>query len=82
MCIWKWCIEGWVIVSVLALILFALLFRGCSDYNATDNILESEQTMMKITAGYEQCPMTDSYNADVIWVKNCTEYMTTRGYNK
>lgn len=80
MCIWKWCMEGWVVVSIIALLALTVLTRGCSEWTAADNQLIAKTELSKIEAGLEQCPKTDSQGSGIIWVKNCKEYMITRKF--
>ena len=76
MCIWKWCVEGWVIVSLVALFIFIVFVRGCSDYNADDNKQMAETELAKIKAGLVECPVRINSNR-TIWVKDCKAHMET-----
>lgn len=82
MCIWKWCVEGWVIVCLVGGFFVMTMVRGCSADNIVKDRLEHEKIIQMAKAGLQQKVVSGSrINQRTIWVKDlnvsAVEYKVT-----
>lgn len=70
MCLWKWCVEGWVIVSIVGGILFVSMVRGCSNNSLEEEKLEQQKIVEMAKAGLQQKVVSGTHiHQRTIWVK-------------
>lgn len=70
MCIWKWCIEGWVIVSIVCGAFFMTTVRGCQEKQVIELQHENQVKIEMAKQGLQQKVVSGSrINQRTIWVK-------------